>query len=209
MQWLTALLIATSSTPIPPPLANTELHVLGWSGKGDRLALAQFHDSEVVSHQCELRVTILNLVDDKVLWSTKANWGDPSDGSPDTCPRDAKSAWRQIESQAQAQLAKHSIQWVARSELSAFPLQQAGDAISLHVQKTEQGAYTITLSSSARGQKVVASALESSCAELQPVGYLKSPGGDRIAIVVQGDDDLPFCPVYLVVGASLKTGFKH
>ncbi len=202
------LLVGLASAPAYPRLGTTELYAVGWSDKG-LLAVAQYHESNVVAQVCALRVTVQNLVDDEVVFNHEQSWEEElRDDVPNGCPGSFAKAWKAATGTVQPALDRLGMKpWPDGAGLEKLPARDGNDRIDVTLEARGNDTYELEARSESRGRKTIAKLTSDNCKELKIAGYVRLPKSSRVAVVVEASDDLPFCPAYKLAGCNLKTGF--
>ena len=158
-------------------------------------------------HSCKLVIAAQDLTTDTSLYELEKSWQDSTEGGKkDPCPGSAQAAWTQVAANASKRLATLAV--VPRSsKVRALPATVGKDTYTLRVGKADQG-YTFTAASAARGTQLISNGQSNECDAPTPRSWVISPDGRYIAFVVAWEANLPMCPAYQVVGASLRSGYS-
>jgi hypothetical protein len=217
------LLILTALVSSLPASAQADpeggLVFLGWSKKGNLVALRSYSENFGIEHSCGFEAQIIDLVTDKVVWKKGDDWREGNRGGPDDdtpqCPG-ASAAWRNARPSIVAAMDRLGVVLAESREVKPFPWTSDGDSIDVKV-VTANGKYEVRATSSGRlrGTKVISSGdlaeWGSTPEETAPsiVGWVASPDASRIAVVLQPACfyQMP-CPTQVLVGCHVRVGFK-
>jgi hypothetical protein len=204
-------------------LVTEEFYPIGWSKDGK---FAYYSEPGDEACDCYFaKVVILDLVNDKLLWSFKY------DGSDDTerkgAPKSIRALWGQNRKLFSDKLRAYGIEPGSRFALGMFPFAWKGTRLMADVKLKEKtdddsrlyGTVTqasVQLTSRREGKKTVwdhaFSEDETFPLDVDVVGYVKSPFEDRIAMILievyRGYEGPPHATNIEVAGASLSSGFK-
>ena len=161
----------------------------GWSADG-KFAWLMSHDIDGRGGTVYTYV-IYDAVEDSTVFSKaddSYDWGTDADATEE-------ESWKRSGEEVSAALAKHGIVQSPGIEVSPFPLQRAADryTASLSVRNDPSkdetddyriASYTLTLSSRARGSKIVTRKDEVGATQVGVDGYILSPKEPRILVVV-------------------------
>jgi hypothetical protein len=193
---------------------------VGWSKDGK---LAYYTEPGDEACGCYFgSLTILDTVNDKVLWSFEYNGLDDQDNPKYKAITDL---WRKNRKLFSGKLNQYGIIPQGRFNLLKFPINNAGDQLraDLKIEETkdeEARIYgtikkaTLQISSRGGGTKTVheQSYPEYGPLDMKVLGYLKSPYEQRVAIIMlevwRGYEGPPHTTHVKVAGSSLTTGFK-
>ena len=191
---LVSLLLATAfcaaaqpaRLAVPPPDAGytDDLHPIGWSATGERIAfLYRWSGGGATGSRYVLRIQDLTtdrLVADEMLTSTE----------PDGEPRLA-TVWSAQQRRIQSLLRQHGVRPSA-VRMSGFPLAGSGGPYSASITTEERDgqtrAYTVTLRNGRGRAKTLGSetfGTYSTPTSVRALGALRAPTGERLAVVVE------------------------
>lgn len=204
-------------------LVTEELYPIGWSKDGKFAYYSEPGDEACGCYFANL--VILDLVNDKVLWSFKYDGSD--DAEKKGAPKSIRALWRKNRKLFSDKLRTYGIEPGRSFALGTFPFMWKGARLMADVklkEKTDEdsrlyGTVThasVQLISRREGRKTVwdhaFSQDETYPLDLDVVGYVKSPFEDRIAIILiqvfRGYEGPPHSTNIEVAGASLSRGFK-
>lgn len=197
----------TRAAPAPfDPGIDTGFFPIAWSAEGN-FAYGWYTESYAGPLSCQLSLAAQDLETDTLLWNFDKTWQQsPERGKRAPCPGTAAAAWKEASANALKKLGSIGITPSKTSPMRKFPIVLAEDQLTVELSRADQG-YTVTAISRARGTKIIAAGLTSSCDQPSVEGYFLSPGEPRIAVLLKWSAELPFCPSYQVIGAHLRTGF--
>ena len=192
---------------------------IGWSKDGK---LAYYTEPGDEACGCYFgHLTILDTVNDKVLWSFKYDGIDDQETPKYKAITDL---WRKNQKLFSGKLNQYGIIPQGRFALLTFPINHAGDQLRANLKLEESKddesrlygpIKKVTLQISSRGgTKTVheESYPEYGPLDVKVLGYLKSPYEQRVAIILlgvqRGYEGPPHVTNVTIVGSSLTTGFK-
>jgi hypothetical protein len=193
---------------------------VGWSKDGK---LAYYTEPGDEACGCYFgSLTILDTVNDKVLWSFEYNGLDDQDKPK---YRAITDLWRKNRRLFSDKLNQYGIIPQGRFSLLRFPINNEGDQLRADLKTEETNDQeariygtikkaTLQISSRRGGTKIVheQSYPEYGPLDIKVLGYLKSPYQQRVATILlevqRGYEGPPHTTHVKVVGASLTTGFK-
>jgi hypothetical protein len=196
---------------------------IGWSKDGKFAFYTEPVDEACHCYFAELY--ILDLKNDKILWSINYNSDFLDEAKKEKRPYSLETLWQSKRELFSENLNKHQIEPQGRLAVLSFPLTYNGDRLSTNMSIVENPdeesrpygvvrKATLQLRSKRSGKKTLS---EKSYAEAMPLdvrvlGYIKSPFEERIAVVLlevfRGYEGPPHTGHIKIVGASLNTGFK-
>jgi hypothetical protein len=206
-----------------------EFFPVGWSKDGKFAYYTEPPDEACGCYFGQL--FILDLVNDKVLWSFDYNGLDHQGEDEKNLPKSINDLWRANRKLFSDKLKEYDIVPQGRFSLLNFPASYNGDQLRADLKivenkNAETSPYgvvkqaTLQLTSRRQGKKTVfentyvtgREEYEASPLALKVLGYLKSPFEPRVAVVMievwRGYEGPPHTTRIKIVGASLTGGFK-
>lgn len=206
-----------------------EFYPIGWSKDGKFAYYAEPGDEACGCYFGQL--FILDLVNDKVLWSFDYNGLDHQDEEEKNEPKSINDLWRRNRKLFSDKLREHNIVPQGRFAFLSFPINYNGDQLKpdlkIKENTNEETRYyngiiqaRLDLISRRQGKKTIfedtyitgKKEFEASPLDLKVLGYLKSPFEPRIAVMMievnRGYEGPPHTTHIQIVGASLASGFK-
>jgi hypothetical protein len=195
---------------------NAEFYTFGWSEDG-KIAYALV-DTPPFRTGYGFTFAVVDARTDEVLVSIY----DHSDQFPEQDgARAHHEAWNRNAAEVQASLERYAIRQVGETIVEPFPLQTGTDRYDVAVREWRVDpatqpygngvvGYTVSFSSGRRGTKVVASRGRLWATDVTPVGFVRSPFENRVAIIVaesgNASGDNRFTD-FTIAGAHLDLGF--
>lgn len=203
---------ATISAEMP----KDDVHLLGWSKDGKILAYRVFALSEAIARHSYLNVVVVNLVDDKVVWSFSKNWQEDNVGGDESeaesSPTSGEEAWERVASVVTPVIDSFNLD--DPSELSiddsydVFPLETEDGSFDIDVQSTEQDVHVAVVKDNTSRKKIYEEKLEPGMmVEASVSGYFVNPQRNRIAVIVREFSFSMNNNFYSITGCLLTSGF--
>lgn len=203
-----------------------EFYPIGWSKDGKFAYYLEPPDEACGCYFGQL--VILDLVNDKVLWSFDYNGLDHQGEEEKNAPKSINDLWRTNQKLFSDKLREHNIVPQGRFAFLLFPINYNGDQLKpdlkIKENKNEETSYyshvlqaELQLLSKRNGKKTVfentyGTDQEATPLDLKVLGYLKSPFEPRIAVMMievhRGYEGPPHPTHVKIVGSSLASGFK-
>jgi hypothetical protein len=207
-------------------LITEGFYPIGWSKDGKFAYYSEPGDEACGCYFAKL--VILDLRNDKVLWSFDYNGLDRGDGGRKGEPKSINDLWRKNRKLFSDKLREHNIVPQGQFALLSFPINYDGDQLTTELKIKENkdeetrpygivSQATLQLVSNRSGKKTVLDKTFDKETDPQPLemkvlGYTKSPFEPRIAVVLievhRGYEGPPHTTHIRVVGSSLSSGFK-
>jgi hypothetical protein len=207
-------------------LITEGFYPIGWSKDGKFAYYAEPGDEACGCYFGQL--FILDLKNDKVLWSFNYNGLDYQGEENKNTPKSINDLWRKNRKLFSDKLREHNIVPQGRFAFLSFPISYDGDQLSTELKikenKNEETSYysavlqaELQLISKRNGKKTVyentyGKPEEATPLSLKVLGYLKSPFEPRIAVMLieiyRGYEGPPHTTHIKIVGSSLSSGFK-
>jgi hypothetical protein len=201
-------------------LITENLYPIGWSKDGKFAYYTEPGDEACGCYFA--RLYIIDLVNDKVLWSFDYDGYDDQDNPKYRAMRDL---WRKNRKLFSDKLNQYGIIPQRPFTLLRFPINHAGDQLTTNLkieeEKDQEKRFyslikkaTLQINSQRGGRKTIYEEAypEYGPLDMKVLGYLKSPYEPRVAViaikVLRGYEGPPHTTHILVAGASLTTGFK-
>ena len=210
-------------------LITEEFYPIGWSKDGKFAYYAEPGDEACGCYFGQL--FILDLVNDKVLWSFDYNGLDHQGEDEKNAPKSINDLWRTNRKLFSDKLREYDIVPQGRFAFLSFPVIYNGDQLrpdlKIKENKNQETSYymgvlqaRLDLISRRQGKKTVFEKTystgkedsEAAPLELKVLGYVKSPFEPRVAVVMieiwRGYEGPPHTTRVKIVGSSLTSGFK-
>jgi hypothetical protein len=207
-------------------LITEGFYPIGWSKDGKFAYYSEPADEACGCYFAKL--VILDLRNDKVLWSFDYNGMDEQNEDEKNVPKSINDLWRRNRKLFSDKLREHNIVAQRPFNLLLFPINQAGDQLradlAIKENKDEEtrlygivSQATLQLISKRNGKKTILDKKYDSEDDPQPLemkvmGYTKSPFEPRIAVLLievhRGYEGPPHTTHIKIVGSSLSSGFK-
>jgi hypothetical protein len=203
-----------------------EFYPIGWSKDGKFAYYSEPGDEACGCYFAKL--VILDLRNDKVVWSFDYNGLDENDEGRKGAPKSINDLWRTNRKLFSDKLREHNIVAQRPFNLLLFPISQEGDQLSADLKIKENkdeetrlygivSQATLQLISKRNGKKTILDKTYGKETDPQPLdlkvlGYTKSPFEPRIAVVLievqRGYEGPPHTTHIRIAGSSLSSGFK-
>jgi hypothetical protein len=203
-----------------------EFYPVGWSKDGKFAYYAEPGDEACGCYFGQL--FILDLKNDRVLWSFDYNGLDDQSQEQKNAPKSINDLWGRNRKLFSDKLREHQIVPQGRFALLSFPINYDGDQLRTDLKikenKNEETRYysgvleaQLQLISKRNGKKTVfentyGTDQDATPLELKVLGYLKSPFEPRIAVMLteihRGYEGPPHTTHIKIVGSSLSSGFN-
>ncbi len=190
------------------PYLEDSFFPIGWSDDGKAYAYGWFEVTRVISNGSRIVINIQNVITDELLWQNSNTWdegnvGDGGEYYPDT----ALKAWEFVAGETNEELERMDIWGGVGEGVRSFPMETA-DGISIEVEEYDEGTgYDVFARSDELGWKLISRGEKLMDTDLSVYGYVRSPDGTRVAVVMNLRSWDSAYSTYWVIGCHLSVGF--